>query len=419
MRIFYTLLLLSLFSCQSKDSQPIVKIRVPAEFEPQEAIWLGYKTFENYDDPGDTVTLEMIRAIHPYVDLKLIIENDTIVGDVLGDLFKEGIDTSNIELVFQEGTDVWYRDPGPIFAVESGKKLKVIDFKYTGYANVPPDSIEDWAKGHEALDRDIAQRLGIDTVNSIVALEGGAFETNGQGVLIQTETITLKRNPHLTREEIEADFKKCCGIAKVIWMPYGVIDDPDNFNRVYDNIYGIGTGGHTDEYVRFANDSTILLTWVSEEERAEHPIKQQNYERMNTNYDILSKATDVNGRPFTIIKVPHPDPRTDLNVIQESWFEYPKWKEKFERFNIKPGDSVYWSYAKSYMNYLLTNEVAIIPQYGDENGPMNEKDQQVRTIFQQLYPNRKIVGLNPLYFNDGGGGMHCRFQTQPKIDQLN
>lgn len=400
-----------LFSCQTTDTASTNLIRIPGEFEPQEAIWLGYKTLENYDDPNDSVTIEMIRAIHPYVDLKLIIENDTIVGDVLGELHEEGIDTSNIELVFQSPTDVWYRDPGPIFGVENNETLKVIDFRYTGYANVPPDSVDDWALGHERIDRDIAERLRLDTVYSAIAIEGGAFETDGRGTLIQVENITLKRNPHLSKAEIEADYKTCCGIEKVIWLPAGVADDPHNFERIVDNYLGYGTGGHTDEFVRFANDTTILLAWVDEDEKDAHPINQLNYEILSKNYEILSNATNASGQPYTIVKVPHPDPKTEELVVNEKWSA-----KSLEYFDLAIGDTVFFASASSYLNYLITNEVAIIPQYGDENGEMNEKDQQVRTIFQQLYPERNIVGLNPLYLNKDGGGMHCRFQTQPKIN---
>jgi len=235
-------------------------------------------------------------------------------------------------------------------------------------------------------------------------------------VLIQVEDITLKRNPHLTKAQIEADFKKCCGIEKVIWLPSGVADDPHNFNRIHGNIFGYGTGGHTDEFVRFADESTILLSWVAEEEKSSHPIKRLNHERLSKNLEILSKATDINGNPFEIIKVPHPDETLDTLTVKQDWFESAKWNERFNKFGVQSGDTIYWAYAKSYMNYLITNQVAIIPQYGDENGPMNKKDLEVRELFERLYPDRKIIGLNPLFFNDGGGGMHCRFQTQPKIE---
>ena len=400
-----------LISCQISEKSNLNSIRIPGEFEPQEAIWLGYKTLENYGDPNDSVTLEMIRTIHPFVDLKLIIESDTIVGDVLEELYNEGIDTTNIELVFQSPTDVWYRDPGPIFGIKGGSELMVIDFKYTGYANVLPDSIDNWAIAHEAIDRDIANRLGIDTVNSIVAIEGGAFETDGKGTLIQVENITLKRNPHLRKEEIEEDFRKCCGIEKVIWLPAGVADDPLNFKRITGDYFGFGTGGHTDEFVRFANDSTILIASVTEEEKDAHPISQLNHEILSKNYEILSNATNADGKPYTIIKVPHTNPQTQEMIVNERWSD-----ESLAKFNVERGDTLYFAFASSYLNYLLTNEVAIIPQYGDENGKMNEKDLAVRQLFEKLYPNRKIVGLNPLYFNNDGGGMHCRFQTQPKLN---
>ena len=220
----------------------------------------------------------------------------------------------------------------------------------------------------------------------------------------------------MTKAQIEADFKKCCGIEKVIWLPAGVADDPHNFNRIHENIFGFGTGGHTDEFVRFADENTILLSWVSAEEKDDHPIHRLNYDILNANYQILSEALNLDGKKFNIIKVPHPDPKMDTEIVEESWFELTFWKENLNRFGIEASDTIHWAYSKSYLNYLITNEVAIIPQYGDDQGPMNEKDKQVRAMFQQLYPNREVIGLNPLYFNKGGGGMHCRFQTQPKIN---
>ena len=69
------------------------------------------------------------------------------------------------------------------FAVQNDE-LKIIDFKYTGYDNVPPDSIDDWAKGHEQIDRDIAKRMMLDTIYSGVAIEGGAFETDGKDLVL-------------------------------------------------------------------------------------------------------------------------------------------------------------------------------------------------------------------------------------------
>ena len=33
--------------------------------------------------------------------------------------------------------------------------------------------------------------------------------------------------------------------------------------------------GHTDEFLRFINDTTVLLAWIEEEELGKHPFHQQ------------------------------------------------------------------------------------------------------------------------------------------------
>jgi agmatine deiminase len=294
----------------------------------------------------------------------------------------------------------------------SGNELAIIDFYYTGYKNnISHDSISEKAKLHEALDRDIAERLGIPTFKSKIAIEGGGLETNGKGTLIQVEAVTLGRNAHLTKEEIEAEYARCCGISNVIWLPKGVADDPYHSTRIVDNIFGIGTGGHTDEFVRFANDSTILLSWVEEEERELHPINELNYQILTKSYEILSEAVDANGRKFNIVKIPHPSPYADTHVVEEDWFESEWWKEHLDEGGIGVGDTIFWSYSCSYLNHLIANEIILLPQFGD---PI--KDDEALSVFNALYPDRKIVGISPLLFNKGGGGMYCRYQTQPAVE---
>ncbi|MEM6541043.1 MAG: agmatine deiminase family protein [Bacteroidota bacterium] len=402
---------LLLLSCQRQDILNKTTVRIPGEFEPHEAIWLGYRTLEGYGHyDKDSITLAMIRAMHPHVKLNLIVEHDSLAPNAKDSLLALDIDTTNISIIYQSPTDVWYRDPGPIFALEQGK-LKVVDFKYTGYANVPPDSIDDWARAHEKIDREIAQQLKIDTITSIVAIEGGGFETDGQGTVIQVEDVTLKRNPHLSKGAIEADYKRCCGIENVIWLPSGIAEDPLNFERIAGNYLGYGTGGHTDEFVRFANASTILLAWVDEAEKDLNPITQMNYEILSKNYQLLTEATNTKGEPYTVIRVPHSNAQIEMDTVTDQWSQSAK-----DHLNLANGDTVNMVHASSYLNFLLTNKVIMLPQYGDENGAVSAKDNKVRAIFEELYPDKRIIGINPISLNQQGGGMHCRYQTQPKID---
>ncbi|MEM7379801.1 MAG: agmatine deiminase family protein [Bacteroidota bacterium] len=398
-----------------QDSDKSLTFRIPGEFEPHEAIWLGFSTSESNHET-DTVTIDIIKALIPNVKLNLIIENDSLFSNGKEYFHSRGLDTSRINLVFQNPTDVWYRDPGPIFGITPNNELAIADFKYTNYQNVRPDSIGERAREHEGIDRDIAERLGIATVVSEVAMEGGSFETNGKGVLIQVEDITLRRNPHLTKVEIESDFKKNFGIEKVIWLPSGVADDPHNFDRISGNIFGYGTGGHSDEFVRFANDSTILISWVEEKEKDKHPINGLNYEVLSKNYNILSKATDNSGKKFKVIKVPHPDPRTYEMVVAPYWAESDFWQGIMEKFKLSMNDTIKMAYATSYLNYIVTNNTVVIPQYGSiSKDTINLKDEKVKEILTKVFPKRNIIGINPISFNQGGGGMHCRYQTQPEV----
>lgn len=63
----------------------------------------------------------------------------------------------------------------------------------------------------------------------------------------------------------------------------------------------------------------------------------------------------------------------------------------------------------SYMNFLITNDGVIVPQYGDEN------DRLALEQVQTMFPDKKIVGVNTVEVVYGGGGnIHCITQQEPK-----
>jgi hypothetical protein len=95
-------------------------------------------------------------------------------------------------------------------------------------------------------------------------------------------------------------------IRKVIWLPQGLAEDPLLRGTIVGNYVGWGTGGHTDEFVRFADARTVLLAWPEEAEAATHPVARLNRQRMQRNADILSSATDAQGRRCRLLKVPMP-----------------------------------------------------------------------------------------------------------------
>ncbi|MGZ5135675.1 MAG: agmatine deiminase family protein, partial [Flavitalea sp.] len=268
------------------------------------------------------------------------------------------------------------------------------------------------------VDSLMAMAEGVPIIKSWIKIEGGAIEVNGKGTLLLNEPLTLSRNEGISKDSIEKEFKRVLGVNNIIWLKHGLAEDPHIWQTIYGKYVGIGTGGHTDEFVKFADASTILLAWINENEKDKHPLNKINYERMKVNYEILQKAKDENGNPFKIIKVPLPDPIVKLVSILQ-----PKtWDDNYnisisalkESDGWKVGDTAFRVASSSYLNYYVTNGMVLIPSYV-KAGSSLEKEDEVKNIFKDVFPNRKLILIDAMPLNWEGGGIHCGTQQQPKL----
>ena len=437
-----TLLLLTAFiivSCNTKKYERSAEIfYMPAEWEQQDAVWLGWEkdSLRGYYP----AVVNIIKALAPHVTVKIAFDNDTLRQKAKAYLASEGIDSTMYKSYIMPGDRYWIRDHGAAFLVNAKGQFGVADFAWNSYGY--PGFLEVKYSGNKdsvihyldlrkefriktaTVDSQMAVAEGAAILKTDVVHEGGAIEVNGKGTLILCEATVLQRNPDLKKEYIETEFKKVLGVSSVIWVKKGLADDPQNFfRRITANYYGGGTGGHTDEFVRFANATTIMLAWVDEKEKDLNPINQMNHKRMNENYSILKNAKDQNGKSFTIIKVPLPD--LIIKKVQA--------KAKIDSndvtfdFDIKSfvpteaptvGDSVFRVPAGSYMNYLVTNGAVLVPTY-TAYGSSIEKEVKVQRIFEKQFPGRKIVFIDAIMQNWSGGGIHCSTQQQPKKKKTN
>jgi len=179
-------------------------------------------------------------------------------------------------------------------------------------------------------------------------------------------------------------------------------------------MYGVrGTMGHVDEFCRFANANTILLAWIDESEIGKDPVKRITYERMQENLKILQQSTDQAGNTFTIIKVPYPLIEFRKRIMSES---NPFYKNiKRTRPDLKPGTVFNIVPTASYLNYIITNGVILLPAYWQPGMSVacKERDQQILTLFKNHFPTHKLIQVNSINLNYSSGGMHCVTQQQP------
>ena len=234
--------------------------------------------------------------------------------------------------------------------------------------------------------------------------------------MMAIEETALQRNPGKSINEIEKEYLRLTGSKKMIWLKRAVIHDRAFDGPTVENWFTGGANGHIDEMARFVSPNTILLAQINEEERSSNPISKIDYEILEKNFKILQLATDINGERFRIIRVPSPnlnvpDYFTEI-IVSDEW----RASGSLNLSSFSNGDTIKITKAVSYMNFFISNDVVLSARYWKEGMPESEKkkDEEVKKILLQVFPERKIIQINPLAINRGGGGIHCATQQQPK-----
>jgi agmatine deiminase len=143
---------------------------------------------------------------------------------------------------------------------------------------------------------------------------------------------------------------------------------------------------------------------------------------MSVNFEILQNATDINGKPFNIIKAPMPRPiETPLTIVEkwspDNWENRKMELESIEKgHQLVVGDTIHAVAASGYLNFLITNGLVITATYSQYGSA--DRDEVIKEILQKAFPNRKVVMIDALALNGifGGGGIHCVTMHEPKVE---
>lgn len=396
--------------------------RVQAEWEPTGAVWIGA---DAHRPEFMRFTADLVKTLLPIVPLKLLTPTAEDEAKALSYLRSQGIATERLRTFVHPDAPFFVRDPIQ-FMINADGRPSVVDLGWNTYGMAEwcdryrdeperAQACRDFAAVDEGkLDRWVGDQLGTGAHSAPLVMEAGGIELNGDGLLLVSEPLALQRNRSLSKAEIEAAFLEVPGVRKVVWLGEGLVEDLHLKGTIAGDYVGIGTGGHTDEFVRFANANTVLLAWIDEEEAERHPLNAMNRERMIANHAILSRATDARGRPINIIKVPLPEIVEREEVIVERSsdplaFTVGAFAPAEGR---KAGDRVKRVAAASYLNYLVVNGRLILPTYVGDGTPQ-AKERRVEAIFRRAFPGARLHWLRATDVNWGGGGIHCATNTEP------
>lgn len=349
--------------------------RMPAEHEPQSAIWMAWP--ERTDNwrygakPAQATFVAVAKAIAKTTPVTMVVSAEQFENARV-------VLPSYIQVLEMSTDDSWMRDIGPSYVVNGHGERRGVDWHFNAWGGLVDGLYFPWDKD-DAVARKVCETLGDDSYRAPIVLEGGSIHVDGEGTLYTTEECLLhpSRNPDLTREEIEDVLKENLSIEKVIWIPQGLYNDETN--------------GHVDNLIHVVRPGEIALTWCDDETDPQYLISRKAM-------DVLLTETDAKGRQIKVHKLPMPGPLyitdDEANGVDVS--------EGMERV---PGERL----AGSYANYLISNNHIIYPLLDKVH------DKDVAMLLADLYPNYEVTGVDAREILLGGGNIHCITQQIPKV----
>ncbi|WP_167484480.1 agmatine deiminase family protein [Nocardia terpenica] len=330
---------------------------MPAESAPHARTWLAWPAKESvWEDLLPLVRADvarLARAVAEFEPVTMLARREHVedARRAVG---------SAVEVVPGPLDDLWMRDTGPTFVGAPGAGIVGIDFNFNGWGQKAEYHLD------ARVARKVLERAGIPRVIAPIVAEGGAFEVDGAGTLLATESslVNPSRNPGYDHDAIEKALGELLGITKVVWLQGVAGEDV--------------TDCHVDAVARFAEPGVVLVVCPVD------PDPEDVFARAAVQAcEILRQATDADGRRFEVVELPQPAAAA---------------------LPGRRGPDFLYSYA----NFYVGNGAVYLPVYGDTHN-----DDRAAGILGDVFPGRAVVRVEYNAVAEGGGGIHCSTQQQP------
>ena len=345
----------------SADPTPAsLGFRMPAEWEPQAAIWLSWPhkraSWPGHFRPIPYKFAEIVATISRFQDVRINAALP-LQRRAKALVAKAGADLNRVTFYNHPTNDAWCRDHGPIFVKNDRTgEVALTDWDYNAWGDKYPPYQHD-----NQIPPRIARALGLRRFVKKMVLEGGSIDVNGRGLLLTTEACLLhpNRNPKLNRSQIEQALRDMLGVHTILWLGDGIVGDD--------------TDGHIDDLSRFYRDDGIVTVVETNRRDKNHRILQENLER-------LRSLRTPEGKRFKLVELPMPKP------------------------SFCDGQQL----PASYANFLIINGAVLMPAFRQP-----KKDAEAAEVLGACFPGRQIIPIDCLELVWGLGTLHCISQQQP------
>lgn len=283
-------------------------MRWPAEWEPHEAVWIGFPGSPlEWSDGFGEAQREVVAFANAICDdgngerVMLVCRNQSDADSAKAMVHEP------VQIIVETFGDIWLRDTGPIITVD-GNGRQAHDFGFNGWGG----------KFEMAGDQGIGVRLAtswrLPVSSHDWVLEGGAIDSDGQGALLTTEQCVLNRNRNngMTPSQVEENLRESLDVKNICWLGDGLMADH--------------TDGHVDNLARFVGVGTVAIPKANDGDDPNRAVFE----------DAAQRAAAVG-----------------LNVVR-----LPSVGKYEIDGAIAPA---------SYMNFYIGNRIVAVPKYGAEN----------------------------------------------------
>ncbi|WP_219885140.1 agmatine deiminase family protein [Marinilabilia salmonicolor] len=334
------------------------KRMLPGEWAPQNGVILAWPhsgtDWAQMLDEVRECFVNIIEAVTTY-EKAVVLVNDENNFPIDQFTYPEKIKTVNCPT-----NDTWARDFGPIFVKEATRWIG-LDYKFDGWG-LKFAANEDNLITSRLFEKHIFGSSATRENHLHFVLEGGSIESDGQGtILTTTECLTsANRNGALSKKHIEEKFKNSLGAERVLWIDHGFLTGDD-------------TDSHVDTLARFCNPDTIAYVKCEDTE-------DEHYSALKKMEQQLHEFRTGNGKSYNLVPLPMAD------AVYEDGHRLPA----------------------TYANFLIINEAVLLPFY------KSPKDQEAKAILENVFRDRKVIGIDCLALIKQHGSLHCVTMQLPE-----
>ncbi len=284
-----------------------------------------------------SVLADIAEAIATDDTVYVVVQSASIEQQARSTLIGQGVNMDHVVFIMdtQSSPNPWIRDFGPFCIYEDGN-LAITDFYY-GFGS----DIDD-------LPQVLAAYFGLPFYRTNVLHHGGNHISDGNGMGFGSTNI-WEFNPGYTQAEIRDQFRQYLGIDSLI---------------VVEPMQGDMTR-HIDMFCKLLNDTLFVVGEYADPGQG-YP---GDYERLNNLADLLGSLHNLDGRPFSVVRIP-----------------MLPWQQSLNR---------------TYTNSLILNDKVLVPTYEDP------ADAVALGIYAECMPDHEVIGIDSRMIIEYAGAIHC------------